>query len=99
MLTPGDLATVRAALLFWYEEMAPHGVEIMQPYFDSPEAEPLSAEEVSRLRERFVPSAARYALYSAKANRLASLDVFPIHDEPGCSDDPHIHVVTLLLGG
>lgn len=98
MLSPDDLATVRAALLFWSEDMAPHGVEIMQPYFDAPDAEPLSADDVSRLRDQLVHSAIRYALYSSNTNQLASLNLFPTPGAADFSDAPDIRVATLLVG-
>ena len=55
MFTTRELATVIAALLFWREEMCPHGREVMRPYLASLElehVEPLSADEIERLSQR-----------------------------------------------
>jgi len=46
MITTRELATVRAALRFWQEEMCPHGQTAMQAYLDCDER-PLSAAEVA----------------------------------------------------
>ncbi|MGE3407568.1 MAG: hypothetical protein AB7I37_12185 [Pirellulales bacterium] len=55
MFSDRELATMLAALLYWSEEMSPHGVEIMRPYFDDLElghVEPLSADEITELMRR-----------------------------------------------
>ena len=41
MLIANQLATVRAALLFWEEEMATNPADFMRPFLDLPEMEPL----------------------------------------------------------
>jgi len=56
MLTTRETATILAALLFWREEMCPHGRTIMRPYFahfKRPRTRPLSAEEIDQLTRRF----------------------------------------------
>jgi hypothetical protein len=35
MLDARETTTILAALLYWREEMCPHGREVMQPYFDT----------------------------------------------------------------
>ncbi|MCC7419357.1 MAG: hypothetical protein IT428_03655 [Planctomycetaceae bacterium] len=50
-LTARERQTIRAALLFWREENVPHpGVQVF--YFDVPDPNPLSADEVDELRSR-----------------------------------------------
>ena len=51
MLTARHVATVRAALLFWEEEMAASPPAFMRPFLDPPEMEPLSVDEVQELRD------------------------------------------------
>ena len=54
-LSSRELATLLAALLYWQEEMCPHGREIMRPYFETLELqqfEPLSAEEIREVSRR-----------------------------------------------
>lgn len=50
-----ELATILAALLFWQEEMCPHGRDVMRPYFDDLELghfEPLTSDEITELSRR-----------------------------------------------
>ena len=75
MLTPRHLATIRAALLYWQEEMCPHGSEVMQPYFEMEQREPLSREEIAQLRAGLEQSL-RYAVYDGTLNQLASAELF-----------------------
>ena len=52
MLSPRETATILAALQFWREEMCPHSVEVMRPYFEAvgrAHIEPLTAEEIDSL--------------------------------------------------
>ena len=50
MLTLHDLAVLRAAVTYFAEELGPHGIESMRPYFvDSRPAE-WSPRELARLR-------------------------------------------------
>ncbi len=56
ILSPRELTTLAAALVFWREEMLPHGRRIMAPYFrqiDAPKTVPLNRRELERLAERF----------------------------------------------
>ena len=55
MLTAQETATVLAALLYWREEMCPHGRAIMRPYFAHfklARKTPLNAQEIEQLCER-----------------------------------------------
>lgn len=72
MLTLRDLVTIRAALLFWQEEMCPHGFAITQPYLDSPQIRPLTAKGISRLRRQLQRRRVQYALYNPIHKRLAT---------------------------
>ena len=54
-LSPRELATLAAAVLFWREELAPHGRRIMAPYFRDVGAEkltPLNRRELALLAAR-----------------------------------------------
>lgn len=51
-----ELTTLAAALLFWREEMSPHGRRIMEPYFrhlGAASTVPLNRRELERLATRF----------------------------------------------
>lgn len=55
MFTQRETATLLAALLYWREEMVPHGRTIMRPYFTAigmARAKPLSGVEIDKLSER-----------------------------------------------
>jgi hypothetical protein len=56
ILSPRELTTLAAALVFWREEMLPHGRRIMAPYFRQIGAAttvPLNRRELERLAARF----------------------------------------------
>lgn len=55
-LSPRELTTLAAAIVFWREEMLPHGRRIMAPYFRQIGAAttmPLNRRELERLAVRF----------------------------------------------
>ena len=76
MFNYDQVTTIRAALLYWQEEMCPHGEEVRLPYLDAAITASLSAQEVADLRSRFTPAGVRYALYDHKQARLSSTEVF-----------------------
>jgi hypothetical protein len=62
MLTQEDLATVRAALRFWRDEMIPVGGNTSQYYFDGEQRHLLTCDEVDALVERFQCEEVRYLM-------------------------------------
>ena len=55
MLTVRETATIVAALIYWREEMCPHGRAIMGPYFLTAGCDqftPLNRTEIARLSAR-----------------------------------------------
>lgn len=55
MYTKRETATILAALLYWREELCPHGAAIMGPYFKAvglPRVKPISAAEIEKLAAR-----------------------------------------------
>ena len=55
MLTKRELATVLAALLYWQEEICPHGQSAARPYFERlriSDVRPLSPTQIVRLSRR-----------------------------------------------
>lgn len=81
MLTHDQLATVRAALLFWQEEICPHTPEVSLPYLDVATTEILSAEAVAELRSRFTSVDIRYVLINRHMNQLISRELFDNADD------------------
>lgn len=53
MFTPREAATLLAALQYWKEEMSPHP-DVVRFYPPLDRFEPLTDEEIDRLRERLV---------------------------------------------
>lgn len=51
-MTVRERATVLAALRFWEEEMIPHGRDVMRPYMENPDVEPLTGDEIEQLCDR-----------------------------------------------
>ncbi|PQO43832.1 hypothetical protein [Blastopirellula marina] len=49
MMRRRDLATIRAALRFWRDEIVPHGVNAASPYFRAGDPSPLERAELIRL--------------------------------------------------
>ena len=81
MIQLRELATIRAALLFWQEEMCPSGSTIMQPYYDVAVDEPLLADEITALRSKLGDSCVRYAAYDPASCRLATVELIADADE------------------
>jgi hypothetical protein len=98
MLTVRDLATVRAALRYWQEEICPHHAEIAKPYLRPHDVEPLSAVEIERLRERLGPQAVRYALDAGEAAMLADVRLFTL-DEALRMAQGEARFATVILSG
>ena len=53
VLSDTELATIRAALRFWKDEIVPSGIATAKPYFDQNGVELLKADEVDQLIASF----------------------------------------------
>jgi len=89
-----ELATIRAALQFWRDEIVPHGEQLARPYFDVDQVVPLSNPEIQDLQQQFQPARLRYARLVAGGSELASVDLFESADATQASASP---VATVLL--
>lgn len=96
MPTSRELAAIRAALLFWQEEMCPHGAALMRPYLEPAGVEPLAAAEIDSLRRVLRPENVRYALYDAPSGRLVTTRLFTA-DEAALAAGEESVVVTVVL--
>ena len=64
MIGERDLATIRAALAYWRDEMSPHGLDAQAPYFDDDAgANPLTGDEIDRLHEGLRTASLRRARF------------------------------------
>lgn len=93
-ITTPELATVRAALKYWQEEMCPHPTAIQEPYFDDPVKDFLSPQTIEQLRESLQANAVRYAVWDPLTEKLAGLELFDSPDH--LVDDSDSEVVTVL---
>ena len=60
MLTSHDLAVLWAAVTYFEEELGPHGIEAMRPYFVKPVPAEWSPRDLTRLREFLTTCHLRY---------------------------------------
>jgi len=60
LLTSHDLAVLRAAVTYFEEELGPHGVKAMRPYFADPVPGTWSTRDLTRLREFLSTCQMRY---------------------------------------
>lgn len=89
MLTAIELATVRAALRFWADEMSPHDGRLISAYFDCKLERPLGGAEVLGLRANFEQSHARYLrLTGVRQRRIVDEKLYAIRDLPNDLDGP-----------
>lgn len=76
MLSDDQLATVRAALQYWREEICPSGGTAAEAYFDVPVEKHLSACQVLSLQRRFEITKLRYVPYNRSSERIAAPHLF-----------------------
>ena len=96
MLTRRQLATLRAALQFWREEICPHGEVAARPYLETGDIAPLTSDEVNELRVRFDPTNLRYAVIAADHSRLQSTTLFATAEKAESFANVRDHVALVL---
>lgn len=70
MLTRRHLAVLRAALQFFDEELMPHGIRVMRPYFDEPLNGKPTTTEMRELQEFLRNCELKYVCFDPASNRL-----------------------------
>ncbi|MHC2068147.1 hypothetical protein ACYFX5_11780 [Bremerella sp. T1] len=91
MLNERHLATIRAALRYWHDEMASHDHTLSKPYFQELDAEPLNPEEVSELIRTLESTTIRPVVIDARTGQMIdnSARVCQEEDEsPGNAEQP-----------
>ena len=91
-----ELATLRAALRYWQEEMCPQKRAVQQLYFDEPLDDSLTAQAIERLREGLHPPCVRYAIWIPRRGSLAGLELWDAPPEVSAGREER--VVTVLFG-
>jgi len=97
LLTKRHLALIRAALLFFDEEMSPHGSDVARPYFEEPLAEELTVDEVGQLRELLQTVELRYVCCEETEATVPSQELLTFEQ---AQSTPHLldgRVATVLL--
>lgn len=98
MLTRKHLAVLRAALQYFDEELMPHGIGAMRPYFDEPPNVELMTSEIRELRKFLRDCELKYACYDSVSVRLTSSELLKsAEDARSIAADPACRVVTILL--
>ncbi len=69
MLTPKQLAVLRAALQYFQEELVPHGLDALQPYLDGPIEGDITAADVRQLQQFLRNAEIQYAAVSLTVPR------------------------------
>lgn len=98
MLSEVQLATVRAALRYWREEICPHGGDAAAPYFPEPIAKHLSEGEVRALERLFTDEAVRYVAYNGRTERIAAPMLFLDRRVARRLANGEVRVGTVVLG-
>ncbi|PQO28941.1 hypothetical protein [Blastopirellula marina] len=96
MLTVRDLVTIRVALRYWQEEMGPHGIPGMRPYYLNTTAEPLSSQELDDLGKRLRAVRIRYVGLDYRETQLADLRIWNTEEEL-VRDLPSAWPATLIM--
>ncbi|WP_437222714.1 hypothetical protein SH661x_002906 [Planctomicrobium sp. SH661] len=98
MLTSRHLAVIRAALMFFDEEMSPHGANVSEPYFDELLDPPLAVDETRELRDLVSHCELMYACCDRAPGLLLHPELFSSLDEAELSAmEPGQCVVSVLF--
>ena len=97
MLTKRHLAIIRAALLFFDEEMSPHGPDVARPYFEEPLAEELTVDEVGQLRELLRTVELRYVCCDETGATVPSQELLTFEQAQNIPNLLDSRLATVLL--
>ncbi len=98
MLTRKHLAVLRAALQYFDEELMPHGMGAMRPYFDEPLNVELKTPEIRELQKLLRDCELKYACYDPTSSQLTGSELSKsAEDARLMTADPACRVITILL--
>jgi len=86
LLTKRHLAIIRAALLFFDEEISPHGPNVARPYFEEPLEEELEADEVEQLRTLLRTVELRYLCCDGTETTIPSQELLTLEQALSLKD-------------
>ena len=98
MLSDLQLATVRAALRYWREEMCPHGPDAAASYLVTPALTHLSESDVWALEQFFEDAAVRYIAFNGRTERIAAPRLFVSRRVARRLARGEVRVGTVILG-
>jgi hypothetical protein len=98
LLERRQLAVLRAALQFFDEELGPHGVNAMQPYFDEPPDGGISRSELEKLRDVLRTCEIRYACCDVTGTQVTHTGLYASAEIARSYAVDHVdQVATVLL--
>lgn len=97
MLTKRHLAIIRAALLFFDEEMSPHDPDVARPYFEEPLEEELAIGEVRQLQELLQTVELRYLCCEETEATVPSQELLTFEQVQNIPNLFDKHLATVLL--
>lgn len=97
MINERHLATIRAALRYWHDEMASHDQTLSRPYFREHEAEPLNSDEVLELIRTLELTIIRPVMLDARTGRLIENGPWISQKEVGSQADAEQPIEATLL--
>ena len=97
LLTKNYLVLIRAALRFFDEEMGPHGIRVMQPYFDEPLTAEFAKGEIQDLRTRLKNCVIAYVRCDTRTMTLATAEPFLKMDDIGTIDAGQFAEIATIL--
>ena len=98
MLTQSHLAVLRAALQFFDEELGPHGINAMRPYFDEPPNKEISRSDLAQLRDMLRTCEVRYVCCDLAGNQVIRTGLYASAEIARSFASDHVdQVATVLL--
>ncbi len=98
MLTHPQVALLRAALQFFDEELGPHGINAMRPYFDEPPDNEISRSDLAQLRETLRTCEIRYVCCDLAGTQMMHTGLYASVDIARSFAVDHVdQVATVLL--
>ena len=95
MLGRPEIETMRAALLYWQEEISPHGEAAARPYLEGAAARALSAPEIDLLRTNLA-SSVRYAACDPLGQRLLGTELWGSPEDAAVAAGGHTVAIVLM---
>ena len=97
MLTRSQLAVLRAALQFLDEELGPHGINAMRPYFDESTVEEISGSDLAQLRELLRTCEIRYICCNLAGTQVMRSGLYASADVAQSFTADHVDQIAAVL--